>query len=270
MKAKAAPAAAEPDEPADQLWNLQAATPLFGTSYEALLTTPLKTELTSMESMTVPSRQPAVRRWLPRVLAIAAGSALLAGGAWWAFAPAEAELRPSEAVAAIAPAEAPGAAPEATPAAPPPAAPEPAAAKDEPANAEAAADEASEAPSEAGEPAAAEEQKAAAKPPASTRRTPARRATPRRAPKAPFNTDKARAALQSAAAKASSACKGVSGKGKVQLTFAPSGKVSSAQLVSGSFAGTAAGSCVLRHFRAARVPAFSGSSKTVAKSFTIR
>jgi hypothetical protein len=56
----------------------------------------------------------------------------------------------------------------------------------------------------------------------------------------------------------------------VQVTFAPSGNVTSALIVSGPFGGTPVGSCVARTFRAAKVPAFDGSPMTVSKSFTIK
>jgi hypothetical protein len=61
---------------------------------------------------------------------------------------------------------------------------------------------------------------------------------------------------------------GLPGKGKVQITFSPSGKVAGVELV-GQFAGTAAGNCAIRYFRAVQVPPFAGSSVTVAKSFKI-
>jgi hypothetical protein len=78
----------------------------------------------------------------------------------------------------------------------------------------------------------------------------------------------AKSALNTAATQAGS-CAGTSGKGKVQLTFAPSGKVSTAQLTDGPFAGTPAGKCALKHFKAAHIPPFSGTPQTVAKSFKI-
>ncbi len=87
----------------------------------------------------------------------------------------------------------------------------------------------------------------------------------------PFNVAAAKAALNSAAA-SSGGCRapaGPSGTGKVQVTFAPSGNVTSALIISGPFGGTPVGSCVARTFRAAKVPAFDGSPMTVAKSFTI-
>lgn len=87
----------------------------------------------------------------------------------------------------------------------------------------------------------------------------------------PFNVAAAKSALSSAAANAAGcrAPAGPNGTGKVQVTFAPSGNVTSALIVSGPFGGTPVGSCVARTFRAAKVPAFDGSPMTVAKSFTI-
>jgi len=60
----------------EQLWSMQAATPLFGTAHDqALLTTPFKAEpAPSMDSMTLPSHAPNGRRW-PLLLALGAGLA---------------------------------------------------------------------------------------------------------------------------------------------------------------------------------------------------
>ena len=88
---------------------------------------------------------------------------------------------------------------------------------------------------------------------------------------AAFDVGAARAALSAAAANAAG-CKqpgGPTGSGKVQVTFSSSGRVTSATVVSGPFGGTAVGGCVASTFRRARVPAFSGDSQTVAKSFRI-
>jgi hypothetical protein len=87
----------------------------------------------------------------------------------------------------------------------------------------------------------------------------------------PFSTDAARSALSAAASKAAS-CKtsdGPTGSGKVQVTFVNSGRVTSANVVSGPFGGTSVGGCIARTFRQARVPAFSGDPQIVAKSFKI-
>jgi hypothetical protein len=98
---------------------------------------------------------------------------------------------------------------------------------------------------------------------------PAEEAAPSDAP--PFDKNAAIAAL-SAAAGSAQTCKtpdGPSGSGKVSITFMPSGRATNTQ-VSGDLAGTAAGGCVARLFRAAKVPPFSGDPVTVSKSFTIQ
>lgn len=86
-----------------------------------------------------------------------------------------------------------------------------------------------------------------------------------------FNVAAAKAALNTAAANAAACGKqgGPKGTGKVQVTFSTSGRVTSANVVSGPFGGTSVGGCVASTFRRASVPPFSGSPTTVAKSFTI-
>ncbi len=89
---------------------------------------------------------------------------------------------------------------------------------------------------------------------------------------APFSRSAAVAALN-AAAGAASGCKkpdGPTGRGRVSVTFAPSGKVSSAVVEGPPFAGTSVGGCVAAAFRRATVPPFTGSPVTVHKSFTIQ
>lgn len=89
---------------------------------------------------------------------------------------------------------------------------------------------------------------------------------------APFNRGAAVSSLSAAASRAAS-CKragGPTGTGKVQVTFSPTGRVTSAVVPGPPFAGTSVGGCVASVFRRAKVPAFSGGSLTVAKSFTIR
>ncbi len=230
-----------------------------------------------MESMTVPSRRPpTVRRLVPLLIAIAGGSAALAGVGWWAFGPTESEAKPTAEVAEPAPsAPTPEPAAEAAPVAntdPAPAEPAPAAAETPPpATEQAEAAPVPPATEEAAAEAPAAEAPKSGKKSASSKRTTSAR-TPSAAPtsaKAPFNTGAARDALSAAAARAAG-CKGTSGTGKIQVTFATSGKVSNAQITAGPFAGTAAGKCALRHFKAAKVPAFTGSPTTVAKSFKIQ
>ncbi|HTN82184.1 MAG TPA: hypothetical protein VL242_00795, partial [Sorangium sp.] len=88
---------------------------------------------------------------------------------------------------------------------------------------------------------------------------------------AEFNRGAASSALGAAASSAKSCKKagGPTGTGKVKVTFAPSGNVTSAEVQGAPFAGTSVGGCVARLFRGARVPAFGGSPIAVSKSFTI-
>ncbi|MCC6646999.1 MAG: zinc-ribbon domain-containing protein [Polyangiaceae bacterium] len=87
----------------------------------------------------------------------------------------------------------------------------------------------------------------------------------------PFDRAAALSAL-GAAAGAAQGCKkadGPTGNGRASVTFAPSGRATQAQ-IEGEFAGTSVGSCIAARFRAAKVPAFSGSAVTVKKSFSVR
>jgi hypothetical protein len=75
-----------------------------------------------------------------------------------------------------------------------------------------------------------------------------------------------------AAAGAASGCKkpdGPTGRGRVSVTFAPSGRVTTAVVNGPPFAGTSVGGCVAAAFRRASVPPFDGSPVTVHKSFSI-
>ena len=87
----------------------------------------------------------------------------------------------------------------------------------------------------------------------------------------PFSKASAISALGAAAAGAGSCKKpgGPTGAGKATVTFAPSGRVTTATIAGGSYAGTAVGGCIASVFRRAHVPAFSGSSVTVSKSFQV-
>jgi len=88
---------------------------------------------------------------------------------------------------------------------------------------------------------------------------------------ASFNKGAAISALGGAAAQASG-CKrpgGPTGSGKAVVTFAPSGRVTSANITGGEFPGTPVGSCIAGVFRRAQVPAFSGDPVTVSKGFSI-
>jgi predicted Zn finger-like uncharacterized protein len=111
---------------------------------------------------------------------------------------------------------------------------------------------------------------AAAPKPAAKEEAPAEAPAPE-PDKPPFDMSAAKAALEGAAASAA-ACKsddGPTGRGKVQVTFSPSGRVTSANVVEGAFGGTPVGGCIAKVFRSAKVPAFSGDPVTVAKAFTI-
>ena len=104
--------------------------------------------------------------------------------------------------------------------------------------------------------------------------TPVKKADPAPAPAGdapPFSKASAISALTSAANSAGSCKKagGPTGAGKATVTFAPSGRVTTATVAGGSYAGTGVGGCVASVFRRAHVPAFSGSSVTVSKSFQI-
>jgi hypothetical protein len=86
-----------------------------------------------------------------------------------------------------------------------------------------------------------------------------------------FNQSAARSALSAAASRAAG-CKGdgPSGTASVSVTFAPSGRVTSAKVDGGPFAGTPAGGCIASAFRSATVPPFGGSPITVRKTVNIR
>lgn len=99
-----------------------------------------------------------------------------------------------------------------------------------------------------------------------------KKAEPKAAAAGAFDKGAARSALASAAANAAT-CKipgGPTGSGKAIVTFAPSGRVTTANVVGGKFGGTSVGGCVASRFRRARVPPFSGGPITVSKSFTVQ
>jgi predicted Zn finger-like uncharacterized protein len=87
----------------------------------------------------------------------------------------------------------------------------------------------------------------------------------------PFSVSAAQVALTTAATNAQSCKKpgGPTGSGKAQVTFANSGRVTSATVSGAGFAGTPVGGCVASTFRRAHVPPFTGNPVTVAKSFSI-
>jgi len=86
-----------------------------------------------------------------------------------------------------------------------------------------------------------------------------------------FDKAAASAALAAAAADASG-CKvegDPSGQAHVNVTFAPSGRVTSAIVTGPPFAGTATGGCIARKMRGATVPPFDGSPVTVSRTLNI-
>ncbi len=88
--------------------------------------------------------------------------------------------------------------------------------------------------------------------------------------RAPLNRATALTSL-SVAANSATACKrdgGPTGVGSVTVTFSPEGPVSSVN-VAAPFAGTSVGACIQTVFKSVHVPAFSGSSVTLSKSFRI-
>jgi hypothetical protein len=108
--------------------------------------------------------------------------------------------------------------------------------------------------------------------PATTPVATAAPAKPEEAAGADFDVSAARAALAVAAGKASG-CKqpdDPGGGAKVSVTFAPSGRVTSARVTGPPFQGTPTGGCIASAFRGATVPPFGGSSVTVTKEVSIR
>ncbi|NUO51369.1 MAG: hypothetical protein HOV80_21150, partial [Polyangiaceae bacterium] len=107
-----------------------------------------------------------------------------------------------------------------------------------------------------------------------TQPAPAATAAPTAAPAAgggPFDKSAANAALNAAVAKAAG-CKKAgdpSGQAKVQVTFAPSGRVTVANVVGPPFAGTATGGCIALAFKGASIPPFDGDPATVSKTVSI-
>jgi len=91
-------------------------------------------------------------------------------------------------------------------------------------------------------------------------------------PVGPFDRAAAAASLAQASSQASSCKKegDPSGTTSVTVTFAPSGRVTSATLSGPPFAGTATGSCIASTLRRASVPPFEGERTTVSKTVVIR
>jgi hypothetical protein len=87
----------------------------------------------------------------------------------------------------------------------------------------------------------------------------------------PFDRSAASAAMSSAVG-ATSGCKkegDPSGVARVSVTFAPSGRVTQANIGGPPFAGTATGGCIAKAFKTAKVPPFEGDPVTVSKTVNI-
>lgn len=91
-------------------------------------------------------------------------------------------------------------------------------------------------------------------------------------PAGPFDRAAAAASLTASAGQASACRKegDPSGVASVVVTFAPSGRVTSATIGGPPFAGTPTGSCIAAALRKTRVPAFDGDRVTVSKTVVIQ
>jgi hypothetical protein len=86
-----------------------------------------------------------------------------------------------------------------------------------------------------------------------------------------FSKEQANQALQAAATEAGG-CRQAgdpTGVARVKVTFAPSGRVTSATITGKPFAGTRTGSCIAQKMRLMTVEPFSGEHVTIAKTVTI-
>lgn len=108
--------------------------------------------------------------------------------------------------------------------------------------------------------------------PAVVKEEPKPEPSPPAEPAGPFDRAAAAAALTSAAGQASACRKDgdPSGVASVVITFAPSGRVTSANVSGPPFAGTPTGGCIAAALRKARVPPFDGDRVTVSKTITIQ
>jgi predicted Zn finger-like uncharacterized protein len=91
-------------------------------------------------------------------------------------------------------------------------------------------------------------------------------------PAGPFDREAAASSLTSAATAASTCRKegDPSGTASVVITFAPSGRVTTATIGGPPFAGTPTGGCIAAALRKARVPAFEGERVTVSKTIVVQ
>jgi hypothetical protein len=88
----------------------------------------------------------------------------------------------------------------------------------------------------------------------------------------PFQPDAARSGLAAAAAEAAACRKdeGPFGVATVLITFAPSGRVTTATISGPPFAGTPVGGCIASKMRKVKVPQFDGEHITVSKAVSIQ
>jgi hypothetical protein len=112
----------------------------------------------------------------------------------------------------------------------------------------------------------------AAPKPAAPAKPPPPAAAPPPSDAPPFDRAAASSALSAAAGQASSCRKegDPSGTARVSVTFAPSGRVTSAVVNGPPFAGTGTGGCIASVMRSAKVPAFSGEHVSVSKTVVIQ
>jgi predicted Zn finger-like uncharacterized protein len=91
-------------------------------------------------------------------------------------------------------------------------------------------------------------------------------------PAGPFDKAAAAAALNASAGQASACRKegDPSGIASVVVTFAPSGRVTSANISGPPFAGTPTGGCIAAALRKTKIPAFDGERVTVSKTVVIQ
>jgi hypothetical protein len=91
-------------------------------------------------------------------------------------------------------------------------------------------------------------------------------------PAGPFDRAAAAAALTASASQASACRKegDPSGVASVVVTFAPSGRVTSANISGPPFAGTPTGGCIAATLRKSQIPAFEGERVTVSKTVVIQ
>jgi predicted Zn finger-like uncharacterized protein len=205
------------------------------------------------------------------------GFLVVLGGVGAYFATREAPPVPTPTTAETATAKVPSSAPSTAPAETAAAAPTETAApaatpSSEPSNAPAAAAPVGGRPVARPTDRPADKPKPEEKPP---EEKPAPKAEEKPAPAAAAGKEFDRAAALSALSSAASSARGCkkpdgpTGSGKVKVTFAPSGNVTSSTVDGPPFAGTPVGGCVASAFRGAHVPPFDGAPVSVSKTFNI-